>query len=517
MKVAAIDIGSNSIHLIVVDVYPDGHYTVIDKAKDMVGLARHTLANGYLSDKAIERGLKCLKTFKRMCSNHGVSTIKAVATSAVREAVNGEHFVEKVREECGIDVEVITGREEAMLIYLGCREHIDWAERRALIVDIGGGSAEFIVGDEDKGEVFVSLLLGVRRLSEMYLVGDPPRKAELKELKAGILEGLSELQEGLAGLKFDFVVGTSGTLNNLAQMAARRNDFEPAGSHGLWTSLQELKEMGRALSGLRESERRAYHGVDPKRVDTIVAGAQLIKYILRAVEKDTYVACDFALRDGLIVEHVQTHHGALQGANKRPPLRRRSVLKMLKTFNRLGKHPDETRRLSLEIFDLLMSYHGLNKDSRELLEYSALLHDIGVAIHKTDHNRHSAYLIRHGELRGFTREEREVMALAVLLHRDERTGFEQSELSGVRSEQSRRQALVMAAILRLADALDRAQSSNVVRLRLKQDGAVLRLKVYVQVETGLEAWAFEQKADLFEAVLGHKIVPDVRIDDATRR
>ncbi len=511
MKYAAIDIGSNSIHLIVVDLYPDGHYIVVDRARDMVGLAHNTLTTGYLSESSMARGLACLSTFKRMCDSHGVTDIEAVATSAVREALNGDYFIERVREQCDIDVQIISGEEEARLIYLGARDHIDWGDRRGLIVDIGGGSVEFIVGDQESADVFLSLPLGVRRLSDAFLNGDPPRRAELKALKAHVLESLDRLPALLGRMDFEFVVGTSGTLTNLGLMAARRGGMEPSASHGLWVGLQPIKEMARALSGLLESERAAYHGVDPKRVDTIVAGAQLMKYVLRAVNKDSYVVCDFSLREGMVADHVARNVEDIRTADSKPHLRNRSVRRMLQRFNRSGGHPKDVQRLSLSLFDQLSALHGEGGEARELLKYAALLHDIGAAVHPTNHHLHSAYLVLHGELRGFTDEERRFMALVVRLHLDNCDLDADPALCAL-SEEDRRRVLLLSALIKLADGLDRAKSGNIekVKVRTPKKGA-LSILATASVDTGLEKWAAEQKADLFRRFFGRDLRVDVRV------
>ncbi len=463
MKIAAIDIGSNSIHLIIAELYPDGHYVVVDKAKDMVGLASGTVSSGFLSDEAMARGLDSLKRFADMSRSRGVQDIIAVATSAVREAVNGEHFVKLVREECGIDVKVIEGKEEARLIYLGARDHIDWGERKGLLVDIGGGSVEFVVGDQNEATCFASLPLGVRRLSERFLHSDPPKKAELKQLKEFILQELTCLPDILKDHSFDFVIGSSGTLKNLAMMAARRNGDEISESHGAWTRQQDLKEMARALSGLNKSERITYHGLNAKRTDTIVAGAQLIKYILRIVNHDCYVACDYALRDGLLVDYMENNLSEkAPDASRR--MRRRSVRRLFYKFNTRGtQHPHDVARLTMELFDQLQDLHGLSSRDRERLRHAAFLYDVGSSINKEDRHLHSAYLIKYGQLPGFTEKDRAWMAFLVRLRRRPEL-CEDADFLAL-SQASQRRLLSSAAILRLGAALDRSSSGNVTKVR----------------------------------------------------
>lgn len=506
MKLAALDIGSNSIHLIIVEIFPDGNYRVIDKARDMVGLAKNTLSSGYLSDKEMSKGLACLRRMRGLCESRKVDVAHAVATSAVRSAVNGEHFVQRVRDEVGFDIEVISGDEEARLIYLGARDNIDWINRKALLVDIGGGSVEFVVGDASQAYTTVSLELGVRRLSERFLAEDPPTNSNLKALKRYILEQLAPLPAALAEAPaFDFVVGTSGTLKALATVAARRTGADPDSSHGQWTLEQDLKEMARALSGLRRDERTMYYDIDPKRRDTIVAGAQLMKYILRTVGQECYIACDYSLRDGLVVDFIERYCRDLTEADMAPQVRRRSVRRMYGKFNRSGAHPQDVAKIALSLFDDLAPLHGLGPRDREDLENVALLHDIGAIIDPKDRHLHSAYLLRTAEgLHGFSAEERDEMARIAQLVRYPRKDLQSEEFKAL-PEQRRMRIVWLAGLLRLADGLDRSRTSNVRRVttRIDTDGVYLDVKVHAN--TGLEATAMEYKRDLIEVQLGRPI------------
>ncbi len=502
MKLAAVDIGSNSIHLIIVEVFPDGNYRVIDKAKDMVGLAKQTLATGYLSDKEMNKGIACLRRLRRLCESHKVDVAHAVATSAVRSAVNGERFVERARDEAGFDIEVITGDEEARLIYLGARDNIDWIHRKALLVDIGGGSVEFVVGDATQSYGSLSLDLGVRRLCDRFLQDDPPSRTALKELKIHVTEELAPLTALLAQAPpVDFVVGTSGTLKALATVAARRTGADPDSSHGQWTQLQEIKEMGRALAGLRRDERSMYYGIHPKRRDTIVAGAQLMKYILRAVDQECFLACDYSLRDGLVVDFIERYCGDLTAADMAPQVRRRSVRRMYNKFNRAGAHPQDVAKLAVRLFDDLAPVHGLVQRDREDLEHIALLHDIGAIIDPADRHLHTAYLLRRAEgLHGFSDEEREVMAQVAQLVRYPRKDLRSQDFKA-QPRELRSRITWLAGILRMADGLDRARTSNVKGIKTRIDDDGVYVDVRVAINTGLEATAMEYKRDVIERKL----------------
>ena len=505
MKLAAIDIGSNSIHLIVAQIHRDGTYEIINKAKDMVGLASKTLANGYLSDEALERGLGCLHTYRTMVDAQGVDAIVAVATSAVREAVNREHFVELARSECGVDVQVISGHEEARLIYLGARDRIDWGGRRALIVDIGGGSVEFIVGDMREADLLESLKLGVRRLSEEFLFDDPPKPKQLKALRAHIEGTLGDFTEHLRTFDFDFVVGTSGTLKNLAEIAIHAEGRSQGHIHGEWADLPTLKKMGRDLAGMTMKERTDVRGLDAKRTDTIVAGAQLIKYILRAVGHDRYQVCDYALRDGLVADYIEQHADVLSKARIEPDIRRRSVMKLFRRFNQSGAHPKQVARLAVSLFDQLKDLHKLPEGDRELLEYGALLHDIGYTISARKHHKHGQYMINHGELYGFSADEHQLIGMLARYHRGSDPRKRHEPYRFLRAK-DRKRVTALAALLRLANALDRSHTNTIAEVTAKVRDDALHLTLATRSDPALELWALRRNAALFKQRFGLDVV-----------
>ncbi|MEL6181625.1 MAG: Ppx/GppA phosphatase family protein, partial [Myxococcota bacterium] len=448
-------------------------------------------------------GLGCLRTYRTMIDAQGVEAVMAVATSAVREAANREHFVELARTECGVDVQVISGEEEARLIYLGARGRIDWGGRRALIVDIGGGSVEFIVGDPHKTDLCASLKLGVRRLSEEFLGDDPPVRAQLKALRARIEGTLGDFTDHLRTYDFDFVVGTSGTLKNLAEIIIRAEGRSQGHIHGEWADLRALKKLGRQLAGMTMAKRAKVEGLDAKRTDTIVAGAQLMKYILRAVGHDRYQVCDYALRDGLVVEYIDRHGDVLRKARLEPDIRRRSVMKLFRRFNQSGAHPKQVARLALSLFDQLQPLHKLDPADRELLEYAALLHDIGYTISARKHHKHSQYMIQHGELYGFSAEEHQMIGMVARYHRGSGPR-ERHEPYRFLQPSDRQRVVRMTSLLRLANALDRSHTNTIadVQATLNQGDAGLTLHLATRSDPSLELWALQRNATLFTELFG---------------
>jgi hypothetical protein len=280
MKIAAIDIGSNSIHMVTAQVR-QGDFEILDRAKEMVGLARGTLTSGRLSDETLEFGLKTLGTFKRLAERQGADPILAVATSAVREAVNGGEFVLQAWEKFGLHIDVITGAQEARLIFAAARHAIDFRGQRPLVVDIGGGSIEIVQGEGNKIRWQKSLKLGVVRLTERFFKSDPPKAGEIAAFKAYVREKLEPVFAHARHMRPTMLVGTSGTLLTLTAMAAAIRDGAPP--HKLHNYILERKALADLTTKILESrgrERAHIPGLERRRVDLIPAGALLAGIVL---------------------------------------------------------------------------------------------------------------------------------------------------------------------------------------------------------------------------------------------
>ena len=244
MRIAAIDVGSNSIHMVVAQVESDGRFRVLDRAKEAVRLGHRTLNSGRLSSEAMDAGLRTLAAFRTLAERQGVTRFKAVATSAVREAANGGDFIQRVRDEVGLRVRVIPGREEARLIYLGVRQAIDLRGEAALIVDVGGGSVELILTEDAEAVALHSVKIGVARLSEKFLPSDPPKTKEINELQAYLTAQLDPILGRLAQREVRRVVGTSGTILNLIAIAAYQRGDTPDGRlHHLAVTPEEIRRV----------------------------------------------------------------------------------------------------------------------------------------------------------------------------------------------------------------------------------------------------------------------------------
>lgn len=503
MRIAAVDVGSNSIHMVVAQVEADGRFRVLDRAKDMVRLGRKTLSKGRLSAGAIDRGVRTLANFRTLAERQGVTRITAVATSAVREAANGGDFIARVAEDVGLRVKVIPGREEARLIYLGVRHAIDLSGKPTLIVDIGGGSVEFILVDEGHPVALESHKIGVARLSERFLAHDPPHAQELAALEAHVGELLDPMLAEFRARRVRRVVGTSGTLLNLISIAGHLRGGEPPELHlnNFAIATAELTRVRRLLCRSDRDDRLALKGLDAKRADLIVAGAVLTDVVLQRLGAKQLVACTWALREGVLLDFIARHRKHIEESERFSTPRGRSVARLARHLGETGAHGPRIARLALRLFDQLEDVLGVEHEARELLEYAALLHDVGHHIDHANHHRHSYYLITNGELFGFSREELEILGLVARYHRKAAPKPSDAEFRAL-PQKARHTVRALSAVLRIADALDRTHYGVVRDVTVSRRGARLSLTCAAGGDAQLELWEARQRAGLLQDVTG---------------
>jgi len=502
MRVAAIDIGSNSIHLVVAQIESDGRFSVLDRAKENVRLGQRTLIEGQLSDEAIEAGLQTLASFKTLAERQGATRIQAVATCAVREAANGGAFVQRAKDEIGLRVVVVPGREEARLVYLGVSHALDLRHEPALIVDIGGGSVELILSEDGKATALHSVKLGVTRLTEQFLGADPPSPKSIKALANRIGNELDPIIERIRGRGVRRVIGTSGTMLNLIAIAGhRRGAMAESHLDNFEVGADEIALLRRVL---QKSDRRArlqMRGLDAKRVDTIVPGAILADHVLHTLRAVRLVGCTWALREGVLLDFIARHPRKIADAEHIADPRRRSVERLRRRFADDRGHAEHVAALAEQLFDALASDLELPPESRELLAYAALLHDTGHHIGHQDHQHHTYYLITNCEMLGFRREEVELIALVARYHRKSVPKDSDPELAAL-GKQERRNLRGLVALLRLADGLDRTHYSVVREISVTRRGRQLVFGLRTGGDdAGMEIWEGHRRGALLSQLL----------------
>ena len=500
MRLAAIDIGTNSVHMIIVRVRPDLSFEVVDREKEMVRLGAGGLDGRKLSDSAIEAALQTLIKYKRLAESHAVDEIIATATSAVRESENGADFVATVRRDVGISVRIISGNEEARLIHLAAAYAAGVGGRPSVVIDIGGGSVEVTLGTAARMQLGGSFKIGVIRLTERFIGSDPLNRGDERRIVRYVQRQTSVLIRSIKKRSFNRVVGTSGTIQALGALAVRNG----GDLRNRRVSVKLLHRLRRTLARTTLEERLAMPGLDPRRADVLVAGAVLLDTILAALGASELTMCDFALREGLILDYIKKNGAHIRTVERYPDVRRRSVIELAERCNYIPRHASQVARLSLSLFDATQPQHELGPQEREWLEYAALLHDIGGQISYEGHHKHSQYLIRHGDLRGFEPDEITIISLVARYHRQS-TPKKSHKDFGRLSASRRRVVRLLGAMLRLAEGLDRSHTQVIGAIEVTDVPGGLLVRLRAGEGADLELWAAQRHAAPLEALIDRSI------------
>ncbi len=392
MRIAAIDIGTNSIHMIVARVRPDLSFEIIDREKDMVRLGAGGLDGRSLTPTAVSAALQTLTKFRRLADSHKVDEIVAAATSATREADNGGDFIAEVARLTGIRIRVISGTEEARLIHLAAGYGVDIGKSTGVVIDIGGGSVEVTLGPATHLTLGQSFKVGVIRLTERFVKSDPLSGRDERRLTKHLNREMGAYLDQVVNRGFDRVIGTSGTILSLGALASSEGGAPIEELRNRRVSAKALHKLRKRLTSVSLEERLAIPGLDPRRADLSVAGSVLLDTIVRRLGADEFTLCDLALREGLILDYIHRNSARIRKVERYPDVRRRSVVELGERCGYWSEHAQHVTRLALSIFDQSRSVHGFGDRERNWLEYGALLHDVGVHISYERHHRHS-YLL----------------------------------------------------------------------------------------------------------------------------
>ena len=498
-KLAILDIGTNSIHLVLAEVEPDFSYKILDRYKDMTRLGDGAFKTRRLSEAAMARGLEVIRTLATLARNKGYERVEAVATSAVREARNGGEFIEEVARETGLTVRVVTGQEEARLIYLGVRHSMDLTEQPTLVVDVGGGSVELILGNHKRMVQGQSLKLGAIRMKDLYLKQDPPTKSMLQDMQKAIDAQLKSALQQFKTKQFDRLVGTSGMAGNLTEVIYLRRTGRPVPQLNLATiTLKEVAAVEHLLINASFKARLAIPGLDPKRADTLLPATAVIRNLMERIGHDEMTMSDKAIREGLIYDFIERNREGIRAEQEIPNVRRRNVIYLARRCHYPQSHSHHVATLATRLFDQTKPLHGLGEREREWLEYAAILHDVGYLINSRQHHKHAYYLIKNSDLYGLTADEIETVANIARYHRRALPQDKHASLKALPAR-NRRTLEVLSALLRIADGLDRSHFSVIQSLDVKL-GKPLTITVQTAGDPELEIWAARARTDLFEKI-----------------
>ena len=516
--IAAIDIGTNSLHMVVVKIEATlPSFTIIAREKETVRLGDRNLETGELKPEVMMKAIACLGRFKTLADSLGTNSIVAVATSAVRESPNGKDFLHQVETEVGLSVDLISGPEEARRIYLGVLSGMEFNNKPHIIIDIGGGSTELILGDSEEPRSLTSTKVGAVRLTGELIASDPISETEFKYLQAyarGMLErSVEEVQGKLKIGDSPQLIGTSGTIETIATIHAREKlGLVPSTLNGYQFSLQDLRTWVNRLRKMTNVERAAIAGMPEKRSEVILSGSVILQEAMTLLGVQSVTVCERSLREGVIVDWMLTHGFIDNRLRFQSSIRERSVLKTAKKYQTNLEHSERVTAFALNIFDQTKGQlHYWNADQRQLLWAAAILHNSGHYISHSAHHKHSYYLIRNGELLGYNETEIEIIANIARYHRKSPPKKKHESYRNLLHKEHRTIVNQLSAILRLAVALDRRQIGAISHVQCEyvpnfKEFKMLIFPSLIDDECALEMWSLDYKKGVFEEEFGLRFI-----------
>jgi exopolyphosphatase/guanosine-5'-triphosphate,3'-diphosphate pyrophosphatase len=505
---AAVDIGTNSIHLVVARPAGDDRFETLTREREMVRLGHGGGDMKELSSDAIDRGVATLQRMRRIADGYG-ATVRAVATSAVREAVNAGEFLRRAHGEAGVDVEVISGVEEARLIQLGVLQTVPVYDQRLLLVDIGGGSTEVLLGERGDTIAARSFKLGAVRATDRFFPGGAVTPRAVRDCRDYARDILSHFQHEVATHGFDVAVASSGTAEAIARMVHAASGSDPLRTYNAFefTATEISAVVEELLSHRTAATRTKVRGLDPGRADIIVAGALILETVATTFGVERFRFSEGALRDGVLVDTVSRQEGGRTGTlHHLRDVSRRSIRQLAERCDDDPAHSAHVAALAVELFDELAPIHQLDATAREYLEAGALLANVGLVVAHSKHHIHAYYVIRNSELAGLTDAEIEVIAQIARYHRKSAPKPSHPDFAALPpADQELVRAL--AAILRVAIGLDRSHQARVrhVRGELGPDRVVIHVESANGADTSLELYAADERKELLEAVIGRRL------------
>ena len=498
-RYAAIDIGSNSVRMQAAEVLPGSPARELASDREVTRLGASVFRHGRISEDAITFVCQVLKRMVEAYSKLDVIGVRAVATSAVRDASNQAEFIARASESLGTPVEIISGAEEARLIHLGVQARWPHPNQTILIVDVGGGSAEFIVAENGEMKEGVSRPLGAVRLTEVFLKSDPPTQVELTRLEKFIDDKFEPARVSISEFKFDRVIGTSATAAALVSAVhaiprARREEADR-----LRAKVGDLRRLFTQLSGAKLEDRKKIGGIGPRRAEIIVGGAAVFLRTLQLLEQPAIFYCAAGVRDGIIADLTARGVGRERSRLTSSQLRLAEVVCQKYTVDL--NNARHVGKLAADLFDALQALHTLPPETGRLLGSAAYLHNVGHYISDTGHHKHSAYIVTSSDMPGYTDRERHIVSLLCRYHRKSLPTTRHDAFRDLPGE-DKRLVQMLTPLLRVAIGLDAGRTQKVQTAEAQVANNVVNLIVRGNGDYDLEIWGAERGADAFRQVYG---------------
>ena len=491
--------------MIVADVRPDGAIDVVDEMKAHPRLGRGLDATGALHTESMDLAIDALQRMTTLAKQLGAHRIEAVATSAVRDAQNAELFLARVKQATSVKLRVISGDDEARLMFRSALAHFDLAEGRCVVMDIGGGSLELALSAEGVVDRLMSLPLGAIRLTERYLSREPRAESpkRLRKLRKAVRKAIKPIISG-RDWRGARVIGSGGTFTNLAGLYLhRKGAFNAMSVHETAISRTDVEHILDQLAEMSVEERRATPGMNPDRADIIVAGVAAVAEVLARVDAREVIVSRYGIREGLLLQAAKVTPQVADPGEARD----RSVRELAERCHFEKRHSIQVQTSALQLFDAIGPRIGLGSNDRRILSDAALLHDIGYHINYDRHHKHSFHLILHADLLGVSPEEQVLIAHVARYHRGAEPAKSHPEYAAL-DKSLRARVKRLSAILRVADGFDRGHVSAVASFKVRWLDRALRITpvtARANANMRLEMWGAHRKSGLLARVIGRPV------------
>jgi exopolyphosphatase/guanosine-5'-triphosphate,3'-diphosphate pyrophosphatase len=501
-RLAAIDLGTNSIRCIVVEAELSGKFRVLDDEKATVRLGEGISRGGAISQAAWRRAMGALSRMKKIIDGYGVIGVETAATSAVRSASNGAEFVKAVADNIGLSIAVISGEEEAELAALSARNNFDMEGTRYALVDIGGGSLEVVTALGSHIDEIFSFDLGAVVLTERFITTDPINQKEYLALRRHIRKTLKDSFPP-EEMPVRCLIGSGGTMTSVAAMVMAMRKEEYGSVHCYEVLRSEMVHLLAMLMRKSLRERKSLPGLNPDRADIIIAGVAVVDELMELCKANLLKINERGIREGLLLKGLKRYN--LLAEVEVPRNWRDACLEFARSCHHDERHSLQVAKLALELFDAVATPFSLGERERQMLEGAAILHDVGYFISYSGHHKHTYHLVRHADLFGFTPREREIIAQVARYHRKSLPKKKHESFARL---DPRDQLLVkkLGGILRLADGLDRRRNSVVTGLSCAISKAVFTATVEGEGDISVELFGGKAKGELFEEAFGRKLL-----------
>jgi exopolyphosphatase/guanosine-5'-triphosphate,3'-diphosphate pyrophosphatase len=500
LRLAAVDVGSNSVRLVVAQALPAGGYRVLDEERENTRLATNLAATGELDQGAMEATLTTLGRFRQIIEGHGPHRLRVIGTSAVRDAKNGAEFCQRVRDEVGLPIEIISPQEEARLAFLSVARAFDVSGKQVAVVDIGGGSTEIVLASSGLVDEVYATRLGAVRVTERCGLASRVDSFEIEEAAQYIDKQLKK-QARRPPFVPSMLYGTGGTFTAMANILSARHGDSQQPLRGYRVKRATVHHLVTDLAGMTLEDRRQVPGLNPRRADIIVAGLLVIERVMRHLGVNVVQVHTRGVRDGLLLDMIDSEN---QGP-RTPAQRQQAIDHFVESCGVDQTHARQTAHLAGQLFDELAEPLGIDPEARELLVTSTLLANVGYLINYDGHHKHSYQLILHSDLPGFDRRELQLLACIARYHRGSAPKKSHPGYGDL-GESDQRLVAQLASLLRLALALDRAHQQQVQRLSCDATDNRVVLRVAAKGNPEVDIWAARRKVDLFEQTFGRQIV-----------